>query len=195
MKYASCHIMEITDSVFMRIKGCSYKEDCNIPLKELRYLQIPYYNFSGEKQLGELIVNRRIAADIADIFTELYKSKYPIERMRLIDDYNADDIASMADNNTSAFNYRFINGTRRLSNHAQGLAVDINPLYNPYIRTLNGKREILPAQAAPYKDRAQKFPYKIDHNDICYKLFHARGFTWGGDWQHSKDYQHFEKTE
>ena len=99
----------------------------------------------------------------------------------------------MSDNNSSAFNFRFISQTTKISKHGLGRAVDINTLYNPYVTTVDGKRSIEPANAADYVDRSVDFPYKIDHDDLCYQLFKEHGFSWGGDWQHSKDYQQFEK--
>ena len=186
-------LMEISDSIYMRIYGKSFKEDCTTSRTDLRYLQVMHYNKEGEVCRGELICHRTIANDLLAIFKELYEARYPIERMVLVDEYNADDEASMAANNTSAFNFRYISGTRRLPNHSRGLAVDINPLYNPYVRWRNGKRIVSPKGAGKYADRSLDFPYKITRNDLCYKLFKKYGFTWGGDWKNSKDYQHFEK--
>ena len=186
-------LMEISDSIYMRIYGKSFKEDCTTSRTDLRYLQVMHYNKEGKVCRGELICHRTIANDLLAIFKELYEAQYPIERIVLVDEYNADDEASMAANNTSAFNFRYISGTRRLSNHSRGLAIDINPLYNPYVRWRNGKRMVSPEGAEKYADRSLDFPYKITRNDLCYKLFKKYGFTWGGDWKNSKDYQHFEK--
>lgn len=184
---------EITDEIFRRIRGKSFPEECTTSREALRFLRLSHYNGEGEVCQGELICHHSIAEDLLDIFRQLYDARYPIERMVLIDEYDADDEASMAHNNTSAFNFRYISGTRRLSKHSLGLAVDINPLYNPYVRQRGGKTLVSPSGAAPYADRSKDFPYKIDRNDLCYRLFKAHGFTWGGDWKNSKDYQHFEK--
>ena len=100
---------------------------------------------------------------------------------------------SMSDNNSSAFNFRFISHTTKISKHGMGMAVDINTLYNPYVKAVDGELSIEPANAADYVDRSKDFSHKIDHDDLCYKLFTEHGFEWGGDWTHSKDYQHFEK--
>lgn len=183
----------ISNSIRSRIKGYSYNEGGSISLDDLCYVRVLYYGFDFETHIGELIVNKKIADDIIDIFKELYEAKYPIEQMVLVDNYNADDNLSMAANNTSAFNYRVIDGTTRLSNHSTGLAIDINPLYNPYVRTKDGKQNVLPKEGLRYANRLDDFAYKIDENDLCYKAFKKRGFTWGGDWNSSKDYQHFEK--
>ena len=183
----------IDEELFSRIQGKSYKEGCTVPLSDLRYLKVMHYNGKGKVCRGELICHRSISDDLLDIFHKLYEAKYPIERMVLVDEYGADDEASMTANNTSAFNYRYVSGTRRLSRHSQGLAIDINPFYNPYVRKRGGKTLVSPNGAEGYTERTKDFPYKIDHNDLCYKLFKAHGFTWGGDWKNSKDYQHFEK--
>ena len=101
----------------------------------------------------------------------------------------------MTDNNTSCFNYRVVDGTKSLSRHALGLAIDINPLYNPYIRyDKKGGQTVSPVEGEAYADRTVSFPYKIDPDDLCYRLFTEHGFTWGGNWNSSKDYQHFQKA-
>lgn len=187
------YISEIPDDIFARMQGKSYKEDCTVPREDLRYVHVRHMGFDGEAKDGELVVNKAIADDVLAIFEELYKADYPIEKVRLVDEYDADDEASMSDNNSSAFNFRFISHTTRISKHGLGMAVDINTRYNPYVKTVNGKLSIEPANGADYVDRSKDFPHKIDHEDLCYKLFKEHGFTWGGDWTHSKDYQHFER--
>lgn len=187
------YISEIPDDIFAKVQGKSYKEDCTVPREDLRYVHVRHMGFDGEAKDGELVVNKAIADDVLAIFEELYKADYPIEKVRLVDEYDADDEASMSDNNSSAFNFRFISHTTRISKHGLGMAVDINTRYNPYVKTVDGKLSIEPANGADYVDRSQDFPHKIDHEDLCYKLFKEHGFTWGGDWTHSKDYQHFER--
>ena len=103
--------------------------------------------------------------------------------------------ARMRDNNSSAFNFRYISYSTKLSKHALGLAVDINTLYNPYVKKVDGRRNVEPANAEKYTDRSIEFPHKIDHDDLCYKVFAEHGFEWGGDWEHAKDYQHFEMPD
>lgn len=183
-------ISKITDTIFARMQGRSYPEDCSLDLAALRYLTVAYVNFDGEIFQGELVVNAKIAEDVISIFKELFEEKYPIEKISLIDEYDADDDRSMAANNSSAFCYRVISGTDRLSNHSFGLAIDINPLYNPYIKS-NGK--VLPEEAEAFADRTLSNPYYISPEDSCVRIFKKYGFTWGGDWKNSKDYQHFEK--
>ena len=184
----------ISDEVFHRISGISYPVDCKVALDDLRYVGVLYIDFDGQEQVGELICNTKIAQDLVEVFYELYKSDYAIESIKLVDEFNGDDTASMVANNTSCFNYRYVEGTTRMSNHAYGLAIDLNPLYNPYI-TYNKDMtvNVSPVEGTPYADRSQAFPYKIDEDDLACKLFKEHGFKWGGNWNNSKDYQHFEK--
>ena len=185
-------VAEIDEKIFARINGKSYKKGCPLSLNELRYLRVAYRTFGGKTAEGELICNVAIAPSLIDIFRELYAEAYPIEKIRLIDDYDADDELSMSDNNSSCFNFRYVSHTNRISLHGYGLAVDINPLFNPYIKTVDGKKIIAPANAAEFEDRTKPFPHKITEDDICVKLFAAQGFLWGGNcWDDEKDYQHF----
>lgn len=183
----------ISDAVFSRINGVSYHENPYISRESLRYLRVLHYDPAGDIRIGEMICNQQIADALLVIFQALYEAQYPIGRMVLIDDYAADDNASMAANNTSCFNYRVIAGSSVLSNHAQGLAVDINPQYNPYVTFgADGSAHIEPENGQMYAERDHFFPMKITHDDLCYRLFTEYGFVWGGDWDTPKDYQHFE---
>jgi len=184
----------ITDDIKERIYGLSYKTDCTIPYEDLRYISVRYYDFDNQVQTGEIICNKAIAQDLVEIFYELYCNEYQIDKIRLVDEYQADDDLSCADNNTSCFNFRTVDGTSTLSKHAQGLAIDINPFQNPYVTYPNGKERISPAGSEPYADRSSGLPHIITENDLCYQLFTAHGFTWGGHWKTLKDYQHFQKA-
>lgn len=185
----------IDDATKARMMGKSYRQDCRVPLSELRILRIVHCNAQGHTQLGEMVCNRLIAPKLLRIFRKLYEAGYRIERIRLIDEYDADDLRSMADNNSSCFCYREVAGTTKLSKHSLGLAVDINTLYNPYVFTRQGRQQVQPIEGAAYafnRDQRNNIPYKIDHNDLAFQLFKAEGFVWGGDWKSVKDYQHFE---
>ncbi len=184
----------VDSAVFARMSGRSYRDGCPVEVEDLRYLRVLHRDLSGRTLVGEMVANKSIAGDLLEIFRELYDAGYPIERMRLIDDYDGDDEASMLANNTSCFNYRRKAHMSSVSRHAYGEAVDINPLYNPYYRvTAAGARIVEPASAAPYVDRSADFPYKIERGDLCHRLFLEHGFHWGGSWTRSKDYQHFER--
>lgn len=190
----------LDEDTILRISGKSYTENDRITLENLRYLKLLHYNFDHEIQVGECIVNEEIAQDCIEIFTDLFKAEYEIYSMYLIDDFwtgdgSSSDTASMNANNSSAFCYRVIAGTTKLSNHALGYAIDINPLQNPYITYKDGIPVYYHDNAQEYADRSIQKDHMITHEDLCYQLFTAHGFTWGGDWKNSKDYQHFEKTE
>lgn len=186
------YITEITDELFAKMQGKSYKDNCTVPRENLRYIHVLHKDLNGEIKEGEMVVNQFIAEDVLEILKELYKADYPIEKIRLIDEYDASDEMSMRDNNSSSFNFRYISYTTTVSKHGKGLAVDINTLYNPYVKMVNGSLSVEPATAVEYMDRNKDFICKIDHNDLCYKLFTEHGFEWGGDWESAKDYQHFE---
>lgn len=184
---------EIPDAVWGRMQGKSYKENPHIKRGDLRYLRLLHVDKDRNIRLGEMVCNKRIADVLVSIFRKLYDADYPIERMVLPDEYDADDERQMQDNNTSCFCYRVVARSATLSYHARGLAVDLNPLYNPcYKKKTDGTVFIQPKTAAPYIDRTKSFPYKIDTQDLAYRLFIQNGFTWGGSWRTIKDYQHFE---
>ena len=186
------YISKIDEIIFSRIKGKSYKDNCTLPLEDLRYLHVLHKDINGETKEGEIICNVYIAEKLITIFQKLYLDNYAIEKIRLVDEYDADDEKSTSDNNSSCFNFRFISYTNKISKHGLGLAIDINSLYNPYIKEVNGKLSIEPANAENYIDRTKNFKYKIEKNDLCYKIFIENGFIWGGEWDTIKDYQHFE---
>ena len=212
----SCFTMSpIGDGLFRRMQdGGTWKPNTPASLRgQLRYLRMLHRNADGRPQMGEMVVNERIAARVLRIFRQLYEADYRIERMVLMDEYQADDETAMRHNNTSSFNFRFMaNSTTRISKHGAGLAIDINPLYNPFVLVLgmsnaqlrrldygHRKRGVTydfePATGEPYafeRSKRTDIPMKIDRTDLAYKLFTAEGFAWGGDWSTRKDYQHFE---
>lgn len=185
--------MPVPGQIQKLMEGKSFPNDCTVKWSELRYLQIVHYNGEGAIQLGEMVCNKAIAGDLLQIFRQLYNAHYPIERMLLIDRYGASDENSMSHNNSSCFCFRKIKGQKHLSKHALGLAVDINPLYNPCIRHIKGRLTIQPANGKCYTDRKKVNRYTITRTSLIYKLFTRYGFKWGGAWKSLKDYQHFER--
>lgn len=184
----------LSDTLIERITGCSYHENDDISLDQLRFLHVLYYDFNNEIKDGELICNKQIADDLLEIFSTLYDNAYQIDKIQLIDVYDADDDLSCADDNTACFNYRVVAGSTTLSKHALGMAIDINPFYNPYVTYPDGKERISPAGSEVYADRSNDNPHMIRKGDLCYQLFIDHGFTWGGEWKSLKDYQHFQKV-
>jgi len=185
------------DAVYGRIIGKSYVDNPDIALSSLRYIKTLHRNFAGQTQVGEIIVNEAIAADVADIFLVLYESGYQINSMFLIDDFwtgdgLTSDVNSIAHDNTSGFCYRRASAGDNLSNHAFGLSIDLNPLENPFVYvTEEGSYAAYPESEAYVADR--ELAHCITHSDLAYQVFAAHGFTWGGDWPSHKDYQHFDK--
>ena len=179
---------------FSSAKQNSTKYNCPVHLKDLKLLSIKYLGYDGSDKLGELLVHKDISSDVVKIFEELYEIKYPINKMNLISKYNGDDWLSIEDNNTSAFNCRFIEGTNKWSNHAYGKAIDINPIENPYV---SKKGHIFHKESLKYKIREHKSNTLKDRaillkEDKAVKIFEKYGWKWGGDWITIKDYQHFE---
>jgi hypothetical protein len=170
--------------------GLSWHPGCPIEPGQLRRVEITYLGFDGQNHHGELIVNQDVAAEVVAIFEQLLQSRYPIEKIRTVDNYpNADDESSMEDNNTSAFNCRDIPGTG-WSQHAFGRAIDLNPLLNPEIDRTGA---VQPRNAERYLDRNRTDPGVLHAGDPAVRVFTDRGWHWGGDWRTPKDYQHFER--
>jgi hypothetical protein len=172
------------------IYGRSYKEGC-VPIEDLCYIQITHINTDGKILQGELVYHINLAREITEIFLDLFKARYPIEKVRLIDHYKANDDLAMFNNCSSALCVRPITGcSNRYSKHSYGGTIDINPITNPYVK---GKT-VLPPTSSEFLDRTREdVPTMIKEGDLCYQAFVKRGYTWGGNWTSLKDYQHFEK--
>jgi len=183
------HSEPIEGKVRERIVGSSWHRGCPVGLGELRLLELTYRGFDAEAHHGRLVVNRRFDDEIIAVFKRLYTIGYPIRRMELIDRYGADDRRSMNADNTSAFNCRYVAGTTRWSNHAYGLAVDLNPIENPYV---SGSHVSPPAGRA-FADRSHDAPGMIHDGDAVERAFARRaGWEWLGDGPGAiRDYQHF----
>lgn len=180
----------IPDAVFARMKGKSFAKNCTVKRSALRYLRLSHWNLEGKAVVGEMVCSKDIAKDVVEVFRGLYEAHYVIERMQLIDDFDADDERSMAANNTSCFNFRFMTGsTTRVSLHGLGKAIDINPLYNPYVKG----NKVAPKAGKPYAYKRSGNKMIIKQGDVCHRFFLKHGFRWGGAWKSHKDYQHFEK--
>ena len=180
----------LPDDVIRLVTGVSWQEGAPVALEELHLVRVWHWDFDGEPQQGELIVHRELAEEVTEIFEEIFMAEFPVSRIRLIDHYGADDHLSMADNNTSALNVREVEGVPgRLSRHSYGVAIDINPVQNPYVR---GER-VLPEEGRHYVHRDDLRPGMITEGDAVWQAFVSRGWTWGGQWSSLKDYQHFEK--
>jgi len=172
-----------------QITGVTFHENNRVQLTDLAYLTVTHVDFEQKNRHGNLIVAAHIADEVLDIFREIFAAGFPIHQIRLIDYYNACDETSLEANNSSAFNFRYIAGTTTLSRHALGLAIDINPVQNPYVRGGN----VLPAAGVEYLDRDNVRPGMIVPGDAVYNAFISRGWTWGGNWTSLLDFHHFER--
>lgn len=180
----------LPQEVISKIDGVSWNKEAPVSLDDLSYIKVLYWGFDEKEHTGELIVHKKVAKEVVQIFKELYEAKFSIEKIRLIDEYNASDDLSMEDNNTSAFCFREVAGKKgTLSKHSYGIAIDINTVQNPYVE--NGR--VSPKAGEEYIDRKNVRKGMIVKDDVCYKAFKERGWIWGGEWKTIKDYQHFQK--
>jgi hypothetical protein len=167
----------------------SYRPGCPVGPSELRRLQVSHWDFAGRRRVGSIVVRATEARDVLSVFRKLYAARFPIRRLRLVEAYKGSDDASMAADNTSGFNCRNVSGTRRWSQHAYGLAIDINPVENPYVH--GGRVE--PPAGRRYLDRSRARRGMVVSGDVVIRAFAAIGWSWGGRWS-TPDYQHFSAS-
>lgn len=165
---------------------------------KLAIVRFSYVDFGGQRHTdGEIMVMAAVAGHVQTIFDTLYARGFPIARAKLMEHYLGNDMAAMRDNNTSAFNHRAVTGGKRPSLHAYGLAIDINPVQNPYIELHpDGRAMFSPASGINYANRSNLRPAKASRPGMAEELidiFAQNGFlVWGGDWDAPIDYQHFQ---
>ncbi len=183
-------VLPIPFEVAREMTGVSWREDPACPpFAELRLLEIPFVDFAGEEQTGELVVSASVAEEVVAVFEELRAARFPLASMRRIETFGGSDAASMRANNTSAFNFRLIEGTVVPSHHGLGIAVDLNPVQNPWIR---GER-VDPIEGTPFVDRSVERPGMILDGGVVVEAFERRGWEWGGRWRDSLDLHHFSR--
>ena len=185
------HAAPIPDEIWARMIGVSWHDTLPCPTREaLSWLQVPYIGFDGQAHTGQMIVAREEAETVLDIFAEISAAGFPIQSIRPVHEFAGDDDFSMAANNTSGFNCRYVSGTDRLSQHAFGRAIDINPVQNPFVT----RRGTAPAAGVDFdapQERKAGNPGVIVPQGPVVVAFKSRGWGWGGDWTSMKDYQHF----
>lgn len=169
----------------------SWRPGCPVPPWRLRLVTVSHWGFDGEVRTGELVVRRNQARAMVRVMRRLFRVGYPIKRMRRVDRYGGDDRRSMKANNTSAFNCRTATGSSSWSEHAYGRAVDINPVQNPYV---SPSGRVLPRRGRRFVDRSLDHPAMIRPEDAVVRGFRRIGWSWGGYWTSTKDYQHFSRT-
>lgn len=192
----SFYAMPVSEQLVEAMDGDFYSSKQSfIRPEDLALVRVLYTDFDGNTKVGELIVNQLIEDDVEEIFYELYKNGYPIQRLILPYGYYADDNAIMKDGISRALAFTWDENNQPMEHeHSLGLAIDLNSLYNPQvIVNEDGTTTILPPEAEPYADRSVLQPHMMDENDLAVRLFKEHGFTWGGEWEGRNDYQHFEK--
>lgn len=170
--------------------GHSWHEGCPIGPDDLLTVTVAHWGFDGEVHQGELVMNLNLAGKVIQVFEMLFDAGYPIESIIPIGDLPPDAEEDPDYSNTSGFHCRVVAGTARWSEHATGLAIDLNPHLNPFV---DGTR-IEPSGAARYVDRSLDEPGMIKDGGVVVDAFRSIGWTWGGHWQSLKDYHHFSAT-
>ena len=170
----------------------SWHAGCPVAPAQLRRVWLSYWGFDGRAHTGAVVVNTAAVGDVVRVFRRLYSARFPIRRMRPIDAYRGVDERSLAADNTAAFNCRYAvaPGPKRWSVHAYGLAIDVDPVENPYV--LNGR--VHPRAGRAYLNRARIRPGMAYRGGLLLNAFAAVGWQWGGRWPASPDYQHFSAT-
>ena len=165
----------------------SYRAGCPVPPAQLRTVHVSYWGFDGKPRLGAVVVARRQAANIVSVFRRLWAERFPIKRLEPVSAFRGSDDASMAADNTSAFNCRLVGGTTRWSLHAYGEAIDVNPVENPYVRG----SYVSPSAGRAFVDRSRYRKGMAVRGGVLVRAFAAVGWKWGASFG---DYQHFSTT-
>ncbi|MEM9492623.1 MAG: M15 family metallopeptidase [Myxococcota bacterium] len=183
-------VMPIPTAMRAAMHGTSWHDEPRCPaFADLALVQVTHWTFTGHTAAGQLVVAAALGDEVLRAFRRIFEARFPIASIRPVCEFGGDDDASMTANNSSAFNFRVIPGTDRLSQHALGQALDINPVHNPWVR----QSRVLPVEGRAYLDRQQARPGMIVRPGPVTDAFDEIGWAWGGDWQDSKDYQHFSK--
>jgi hypothetical protein len=172
---------------WLKKKMTTWHSGCPVKRRDLRLLTLTHWDFQTRRRWGRLVIHKRHAARVFKVMRRLYDAKVRFKNMRLPERYGADDQRMMRANLTSAFNCRFVAGTRRWSEHAYGMAIDINPVQNPYV----SGSHVSPAAGRPYVNRRRRAKGMIRANGAVVKAFASIGWEWGGNWRSVKDYMHF----
>jgi hypothetical protein len=165
----------------------SYRDRCPVGPAQLRTVVVSHWGFDGKPRTGRIVVSRRAAPAIARVFRTLWDARFPIRRLQPVSAYGGSDDASMAADNTSGFNCRFVGGTSRWSMHSYGEAIDVNPVENPYVRGAT----VSPPAGRAYVDRSRARRGMAVPNGVLVRAFAADGWKWGASFG---DYQHFSAT-
>jgi hypothetical protein len=174
----------------LRARMSSWHRGCPASVASLRLLTLTHWGFDGRVHTGRLVVAAPQTHAVLRALRGVFEASFPIKRMELVERYGSDDDRSMAADNTSGFNCRRVYPGGPWSAHAYGIAIDINPLENPYITS----GRVSPPGGAAFIDRSQRRKGLIHADDAVVRAFAAVGWSWGGAWRSPKDYQHFSAT-
>lgn len=180
----SSSIRPLSETVLNR---STWRSACPVDAKDLSYVTVTFWGFDRRPHTGELIVNHAVARDVVSVFKKLHNARWPIEEMRVTATVELDAPPTGDGNNTGAFVCRPSRSSSEWSEHAFGLAIDINPFQNPYVRG----DLVLPELAGAYRNRRWRRPGMIYRGDVVTRSFSRIGWSWGGDWTFSKDWMHF----
>ncbi len=181
-------ISPLSPTLRAQMNGVSWHSGCPVPLSQLRLITLSYRGFDQRSHTGQLVVNGSVAKQVVGVFRTLYRENFPIRRMRLVDAYGGSDFRSIEADNTSAFNCRNATGSSSWSNHAYGLAIDINPIENPYVSASGSTAH---TASRPYLNRSRIRPGMAYPGGVLVGAFRSAGWGWGGYWSGVRDYQHF----
>jgi hypothetical protein len=184
-------VKEIDSGLADWMTGISWRPGCPVSLDDLRLLTVSHWGFDGRVKTGSLIAHEDVAEDVVTVLRRLYKARFPIRRMVLVDRYGASDFRSIEADNTSAFNCRYVDGTTRWSEHAYGRAIDVNPIENPYV---SSDGSVSHDASVDYVDRSTRRKGMILSDSVAVRAFASVGWGWGGVWSGTKDYQHFSAS-
>lgn len=172
------------------MRGASWRRGCPVPRRDLALVRLAYVDFDGESRRGRMVVHHDVGADVLRVFRLLYRAEFPIERVALLERYGGSERLALRHNVTSAFNCRQTTGGSSWSQHAYGLAVDINPDQNPYVKG----DTVLPKAGRRYLDRDRVRKGMIVRPGPVTRAFRRIGWYWGGDWSSLDDWMHFSAT-
>jgi hypothetical protein len=184
-------VTPLPSSLRETMTGVSWRPGCPVGLDELRLVRASHWGFDGRAHTGRIVVHRDVAQDVAGVLRRLYAARFPIRRMVPVDAYGGSDFRSIEADNTSAFNCRPVEGTSRWSEHAYGRAIDLNPIENPYVYADGTSSH---RASRPYLRRAPYRPGMAVEGGVLVRAFAAAGWSWGGRWSGSRDYQHFSAS-
>ena len=184
----------VTPAIRSRM-GESWSPQCPVALSGLRYVTVTFRGFDGDAHTGELVLAASEAEAVVSVFRALYAADFPIEEMRLVTTADLEAAPTGDGNNTAGLVCRPSTGsTSTWSAHAYGLAIDLNPFQNPYLKGEGADRVVLPELASAYLDRTWTRPGMVLADSVAVREFARIGWSWGGAWSSLKDYQHFSAT-